>query len=712
MSGLDSDQVAVPRSVNTGDSDLPSSDSGRGEGSSSDAVNQPKVRVRVVKGWFWRIVAVVLQVAAAFLCRQVLSRGNPGLPPFITFYPAVLLAGLLDGVWGGILVTAASTAVAAIWVLAPVGQLSIGDPKDVFGLAIFFLFGIALSVVLEMFHRSREQLAAFQLQAVIANERRRAEDERKLADRMQAERQRLLDVLENLPAMISLISRDHLVTFANRTFRQKFGEPRGLRCYEARFARTTPCESCDTFIPLTTGQPNRREVTFPDGSVMAAHDLPFADLDGSALILEMGIDVTERRRAESELSAYRQHLEDLVRERTRELESAKMQLEKEVRELEITQLSLRESQAKLQAALVSMTDSVIITDAHGQFIDCNEAFATFYRFKSKDECATNFAEITNLVEVSLVSGDPVPTDALAIRRALNGEKATNVEFSYRRRDTGEEWIGSLSFGPIRAGDGSITGSVITARDITARKRAEAALLRTEKLAVQREQLQALAERLDRAREDERTRVSRDLHDQLGQLLTAIKFDLIWIGKRLPKPQQDLRGRLARAIELINDGVRSVRKICSGLRPRVLDDLGLAAAIEWQAGDFASRTGVQCEVSLPSSDLNIDSGQATAFFRIFQECLTNVIRHSEANLVSVSLREEDDDLVMVVEDNGKGFRESETSGSLGFLGMRERANACGGEVQISSAPGRGTAVCVRLPMQVSCSNGNEHAHSHR
>ena len=231
-------------------------------------------------------------------------------------------------------------------------------------------------------------------------------------------------------------------------------------------------------------------------------------------------------------------------------------------------------------------------------------------------------------------------------------------------------------------------------DITERKRGE------ESLVLQKEQLRALAERLQWVREEDRKRVARDLHDQIGQILTAIKMDMTWMTRHLPESEGEVLARLKESIQLINDGVKSVRTICSGLRPGVLDDLGLAAAIEWQANEFASRNGVRCEVNVPPVDLHLDGDRATAAFRIFQECLTNVIRHAQAKSVRVSLCQEDENILLVVEDDGIGFRESDLSnslGSLGLLGMKERAQFCGGEVQISSSPGNGTTVTVRVPV---------------
>jgi signal transduction histidine kinase len=231
-------------------------------------------------------------------------------------------------------------------------------------------------------------------------------------------------------------------------------------------------------------------------------------------------------------------------------------------------------------------------------------------------------------------------------------------------------------------------------DITERKLGE------ESLVLQREQLRALAEHLQWVREEDRKRVARDLHDQIGQILTAIKMDMTWMTRHLPESEGAVLARLKESIQLINNGVKAVRTICSGLRPGVLDDLGLAAAIEWQASEFASRNGIRCQVSVPPVDLHLDGDRATATFRIFQECMTNVIRHAQAKSVRVALVQEEENILLVVEDDGIGFSESGLSnslGSLGLLGMKERAQFCGGDVQISSFPGKGTTVTVRVPI---------------
>jgi len=239
--------------------------------------------------------------------------------------------------------------------------------------------------------------------------------------------------------------------------------------------------------------------------------------------------------------------------------------------------------------------------------------------------------------------------------------------------------------------------LVVSSDITERKQGE------EMVILQREQLRALADRLERVREEDRKRVARDLHDEIGQILTSIKMDMKWISRRLPDSDGEVRNRLQESLESVDEGVKVVRAICSRMRPGVLDDLGLAAAIEWQAGEFESRNGVRCQVTVPPVDLHMDGDRATAAFRIFQECLTNVVRHAEAKLVRVDLSQEDERIVLVVEDDGVGFLGpdlSSTAGSLGLLGMKERAQACGGDVRISSSPGNGTTVTIRVPLDAT------------
>jgi PAS domain S-box-containing protein len=239
---------------------------------------------------------------------------------------------------------------------------------------------------------------------------------------------------------------------------------------------------------------------------------------------------------------------------------------------------------------------------------------------------------------------------------------------------------------------SADGLSIMFQDTTERRQSQQELRDT------LEQLRALSARLQTAREEERKQVARDLHDQIGQILTATKMDVDWVAKHIPQDQTEVRARLESTLNLVRDATQSLRKICTELRPGVLDDLGLGAAIEWQANEFASRTSIQCQVSVPTEDLALDANRSTAIFRILQEALTNVARHAEAKVVRVSLVHRNGRVLLVVQDDGKGILDSDlasSQGSLGLLGMKERAQACGGELHIWGEAGRGTTVAVDM-----------------
>ena len=213
-----------------------------------------------------------------------------------------------------------------------------------------------------------------------------------------------------------------------------------------------------------------------------------------------------------------------------------------------------------------------------------------------------------------------------------------------------------------------------------------------------EQVRALAAKLEAVREEERTGLARELHDQLGQALTALKLDLSRLTGRLVEKDVALARDATAITEQMDALVKTVRRIATELRPGVLDTLGLAASIEWQAHDFQKRTGIQCVVDLPEQDLAVAQTKSTALFRIFQETLTNVTRHAQAQRVDVKLEAARNWLILKVHDDGRGIQRGQTAGtgSLGLLGMRERAELLGGAFNIRSAPGQGTTITVSVP----------------
>jgi signal transduction histidine kinase len=218
-----------------------------------------------------------------------------------------------------------------------------------------------------------------------------------------------------------------------------------------------------------------------------------------------------------------------------------------------------------------------------------------------------------------------------------------------------------------------------------------------------EQLRNLAAHLQSVREDERTHLAREIHDELGQYLTGLKMDVAALEELIK--QQDTktaRTSLLRKVhamsQLLDTTVQSVRKIASELRPAVLDSLGLLAAIEWQAEEFQNRSGIRCECFLTAEEVKLDRDGTTAVFRILQESLTNVMRHANANRVTITFAQETDHYLMEIKDDGEGIQaeDLDKSSTLGVLGMKERAHLLGGSVSIHGDPGKGTTVVVEIP----------------
>ncbi len=233
------------------------------------------------------------------------------------------------------------------------------------------------------------------------------------------------------------------------------------------------------------------------------------------------------------------------------------------------------------------------------------------------------------------------------------------------------------------------------RDITQQKQWE------DRLRAGAEQLRALSASIQAAREEERTRVSRSIHDELGSAFTSLKWDLQSLDKALAKPvdpvaAEALRARIATMMKLADSTINTVRRIAWELRPSVLDDLGLVEAIEWQAKQFEARTGIACQWSGFIDNLVFDQEQATAIFRIFQEALTNILRHAGATRVDITMSQEPGGFVLTISDNGRGITGIEKSG-LGILGMQERVRLVNGTIEIHSVEGSGTTVSVRVPV---------------
>ncbi len=218
-----------------------------------------------------------------------------------------------------------------------------------------------------------------------------------------------------------------------------------------------------------------------------------------------------------------------------------------------------------------------------------------------------------------------------------------------------------------------------------------------RMAREREGMRSLTAHLQTAREEERTRIAREVHDDLGQMLTALKMDLMSLqGQEIGVVEKAVR--LPVMIGLVDQALQTVQRITSELRPGMLDDLGLAAALEWQCDEFRARTGIDAFLSVRPEDLVTDRDRSTALFRIVQETMTNVVRHAQATAVHISLQRRDGVLILIVRDNGIGAKPEQLAGrsAFGILGMQERVLAFDGEFIIRGIPDTGTIIEVRIP----------------
>jgi PAS domain S-box-containing protein len=362
-------------------------------------------------------------------------------------------------------------------------------------------------------------------------------------------------------------------------------------------------------------------------------------------------------------------------------------LHRDITERKRAEEELRMSEEKFGKVFRSSPVAIVITRLdNGKVIDVNEAATRFYGYERNEIIGRSMLELDVWV-------NPQESEALADEIKRAGSVAER-EYQFRTRQ-GEVVIGHYSGELIEVHGEECLLSVLS--DITERKQSERELINS------REQLRALSESLRRAKEEEGLRISRELHDELGSSLTSLKWSLMSLDKIYSEEAgAAINGKRQTKIEemvgLVDGTINTVRRISSELRPSVLDDLGLVSAIEWHAQQFQKNTGIICHFDSLVENVDLTREQATTFFRIFQEALTNILRHAQATEVNI-LIEMDGEFRLEIWDNGRGITDTEKLGisSLGLLGMRERAYSIGAKVEITGNVGIGTRLIIRLPL---------------
>lgn len=365
---------------------------------------------------------------------------------------------------------------------------------------------------------------------------------------------------------------------------------------------------------------------------------------------------------------------------------------------DVTERIHEQEMLRFQADIINSTAQAIISRrADGTITSWNQAAARFFGYTAEEVLGRNI----NLLYPSAALPDQI---GLA-QRAVQGEPVIDFPTKRRRKD-GSEIDVEVTISPIKRYDGAVVGTSAIYSDVTEGKRMEAELRRLlrehQRAEAQaresRDRLRELSAALQTIREEEQTRIARELHDELGQALTALKMDAVAIADELDSAQDVVRKRTDAMKQLIDATVASVRRIAADLRPVMLDNLGLVPTLEWLTKAVSGRTGIRITLDIPDENLGVGGDAATAIFRIVQEALTNVARHSGASEAAVEVIHDNGTVVVRVGDNGKGIaaQDEHKARSFGLLGMRERAYVLGGELKVGRAPQGGTLIEAVIP----------------
>ena len=517
---------------------------------------------------------------------------------------------------------------------------SLRDHLLLLGIVLLALAGGCVLII-------RKERMKIRAQEEVARGEEKIAERRKAEEALQLERNKLKAILDSMSDGVYIISQQYEMVYCNPVTEREYGPVNGRKCYAYLGDRQTVCEWCKN-EEVFAGKTVRWEwYSSKADKTYDVFDTPFVGPDG--LVCKLGIirDISDRTRAEK---------------------------------------ALRESEERHRMLVETMNDGLGVQDENGVWTYVNDRFCEMLGYSKNEMIGRPLTDFLN------------QTDLDTYKRQRGGRikgETGFYEMSWLRKN-GQVIITLVSSKPIFDDQGQFRGSFGVLTGITERKRAEEALRESEK------QLRHLSAQLLTAQETERKRISRELHDELGQALTVMKLHINFIEKNLSQGQTGLKKECEKAVEYIDQVIENVRRLSRDLSPIILEDFGLSAAIRWLINNFAKRYNIKVALDMIDIDLLISRESQTSIYRIIQEALTNIGKHSQAGKVSLTIRRNDGFIWFSIEDDGKGFdaMNAVTEGleekGLGLATMRGRAQMLGGTLTVRAREGKGTRISLSIP----------------
>ncbi len=499
------------------------------------------------------------------------------------------------------------------------------------------------------------------------------------------QRDKLMNILDSMADGIYIVNQDFEIEYANSTLVKEFGPVDGKKCYEYLGNRREVCPNCKNREVFAGKTLHWQWYSPKNKQTYDLMDTPLTNPDGSVSKLEIFRNITEYKKSEEALHKTRDELEQRVAKRTAELEKINEKLREQIFECELAEAALRESEDKYSTLVEDALIGVYI-NRDGKIDFANDKFAAIYGY-SKDE-------LIGMDSAMLVHPEDRPLVTELREKRLRGEKVpSEYEIRGLKKNGDTIWV-MRSLSLINYKDGLAISGIV--QDMTKRRKAEEALRHSDK------ELRILSNQLLSTEENERKRIARELHDGIGQALSAIKFRVENSLRELRKsPDHSELKSLETIIPLTQKTIEEVRRIVQDLRPSILDDLGILATITWVCREFQnvySSIRIKREIGIQEND--IPSPLKTVIYRILQEALNNIAKHSRAGLVQLSLQKKHGGVELRLHDNGQGFDLTEAISlkpsrrGFGLASMRERAQLSGATFDIKSAVGEGTTIWVK------------------